>query len=53
MSFLIMSSDILLERLDKVAKNHAERNITMLKVLHKADKTIHGDDFKGRNEVIM
>lgn len=53
MSLMIISSDILLDRLEKVARKHGERNMTLLQVKGKADKTIFGDDFKGRNEVVI
>lgn len=53
MSLLIMNSDILLKRLECVAKSHGERNIRLLVAIGKADKTKSGHAFKGRNEVIL
>ena len=53
MTLLIMSSDLLLKRLGRIAKHHGERNMRLLRVMQKMDKTKLGDEYLARNEVIM
>ena len=51
MSLIIMSSDILLERMENISKRCGERNMRLLQVLGRAGATKFGDDYKGHNEV--
>jgi hypothetical protein len=53
MSLIIISTDLLMRTISESAKRQGERNIRLLSVLRKADKTIFGDDFKARNVVVI
>lgn len=53
MSLIITSADLLLNRLERVARNYAERNIILLRVLGKMDRTKFGDMYVGKNEVVI
>jgi len=48
MSLIILSSDLLLNRLERVAGNHAERNIRLLHALRKMDRTKFGFSYLGK-----
>jgi len=53
MSLIILSSDLLLNRLEHVAGNYAERNIRLLHALRKMDRTKFGFSYLGKNEVVV
>jgi len=53
MSLIILSSDLLLNRLEHVAGNYAERNIRLLCVMRKMDRTKFGLSYLGKNEVVV
>ena len=50
---LFIRSEHFLKIMEKSAREQGERNIRLLTILKKADKTKLGDDFKGKNEVIV